>query len=222
MLSYDEGIIIGPTDGEVIDTILGNVDGITLGLNIGTDLGFLDVSFDGSYDRKPEGLFIEDLLGSTDGKVLDTIIGNAYGITLGIDVERELGSLDGSFNCYNGSKPEGLFLRDSLGSTDGKVIVSDEGIKLVTTDSKVLGTLLENVDGITLRLDVGTELGYLDGPFDGSNDGKLEGLLIGESLGSTDGKVIGSDEGIKLGLFDSEVIGTIIGNIDGITLGIDV
>ena len=161
-------------------------------------------------------------LGSTDDKVLDTIIGNAYGITLGIDVERELGSLDGSFYCYNGSKPEGLFLRDSLGSTDGKVIVSDEGIKLVTTDSKVLGTLLENVDGITLRLDVGTELGYLYGPFDGSNDGKLEGLLIGESLGSTDGKVIGSDEGIKLGLFDSEVIGTIIGNIDGITLGIDV
>ena len=35
-------------------------------------------------------------------------------------------------------------------------------------------------------------------------------------------KVLGSDENIKLEYNDGEVIITIIGNVDGITLGIDV
>ena len=42
MLGSDEGIKLGSTYGKVLDTILGNVDGITLGLDIGTKLGFLD------------------------------------------------------------------------------------------------------------------------------------------------------------------------------------
>ena len=50
----------------------------------------------------------------------------------------------------------------------------------------------------------------------------LEGLLLGESLGYTYGKVLGSDEVIKLGYTYGKVIGTILGNVDGITLGIDV
>ena len=33
-------------------------------------------------------------MGYTCGKVFGTILGNVYGITLGIDVEKELGSLD--------------------------------------------------------------------------------------------------------------------------------
>ena len=37
----------------------------------------------------------------------------------------------------------------------------------------MLGTILGNVDVITLGLGVGTELGFLDGQFFGSNDGKL-------------------------------------------------
>ena len=36
--------------------------------------------------------------------------------------------------------------------------------------------------------------------FNGSNGGKLEGLLPTESLGSTDGKLLGSDEVVKLGI----------------------
>ena len=64
---------------------------------------------------------------------------------------------------------------DSLGYIDGKVLGSDEGIKLGSTDAKVIGTILGNVDGIILGLDVGTELGSLDGPFDGSNNVLLEG-----------------------------------------------
>ena len=43
-----------------------------------------------------------------------------------------------------------------LGSTGGKALGSDEGIKLVSNDGKVLGTILGNLDGITLGLDVGT------------------------------------------------------------------
>ena len=55
------------------------------------------------------------------------------------------------------------------------------------------GTILGNVDVITLRIDVGTELGSLDVSFDGSNDRNIEGILIGDSLGYTDSKVLGSD-----------------------------
>ena len=86
----------------------------------------------------------------------------------------------------------------------------------------MIGTILVNVDGITLGIDVGTEMRYLDGYFDGSNYGNIEVILIGDSMGYTDGKVLGSDEGIKLVLFYGEVIDTILVNIDGITLGIDV
>ena len=90
-------------------------------------------------------------------------------------------------------------LGESLVYTDGKLFGSDEGIRLGSTDGKVLGTILGNVDGITLGLDAGKEPGSLDGSFDDYNDGKLEGLFLGESLVYPKNKVFGSDEGIKLG-----------------------
>ena len=46
----------------------------------------------------------------------------------------------------------------------------------------------------------------LDGSFNGSNDGKLECLLLGGSLGLNDGNVIGSNEGIKLIFTDGKAI----------------
>ena len=55
---------------------------------------------------------------------------------------------------------------------------SDEGIKLVYNDGKVLRTTLGNVDGITLGLDVGSNMGSLDGSFDDYNFGKLDGLFL--------------------------------------------
>ena len=79
-----------------------------------------------------------------------------------------------------------------------------------------------NVYGITLGIVVGTDLGSLDGPFDGYNDVKLEGLLIGDSRVYNDGKVHGSDEGIKLGIYVGKVLGTIIVDLYGITLRMDV
>ena len=42
MLGSDEGIKLGLSDGKVLDTILGNVDEITLGLDSGTELVSLD------------------------------------------------------------------------------------------------------------------------------------------------------------------------------------
>ena len=47
----------------------------------------------------------------------------------------------------------------SLGYTEGKVTGLDGCIKLGSTDGKVLVTILEYIYGITLGLDVGTDLG---------------------------------------------------------------
>ena len=98
---------------------------------------------------------------------------------LGI-IGRQLGSLDASFDGSDSGKLEWLLLGGSLGYTDGKALGSDEGIKLGSTDGKVIGTILENIYGITLGIDIGIELVFLDGSFDGSNNGKLEDLLLGE------------------------------------------
>ena len=95
-------------------------------------------------------------LGSTDGKVLGTILGNVDRIKLRIDVGIELGSLDGSFDGSNDGNIEGLFNEDSLIYTDGKVYVSGEGIKMVYTDGKVIGTIPGNVHGIIIGFDAGT------------------------------------------------------------------
>ena len=62
----------------------------------------------------------------------------------------------------------------------------------------MLVTILANIYGITLGLDVGTYLDSLYRYFDSSNDGNIDRLLLGDSLVFNYGKVLGSDEGIKL------------------------
>ena len=99
---------------------------------------------------------------------------------------------------------------------------SDGGIKLGSNDGNRLGTLIGCVDEITLGIDMRTYQEPLYGYYDGSNNGKIEGLLLGCLLRSTDGKVIVSDEGIQLILYDGEVLVTIHGDVDGIKLGIDI
>ena len=81
-------------------------------------------------------------------------------------------------------------LGGSLGYNDVKFLGYDEGIKLGSTYGKVFVPILGNVDRITLGIDVGTNLNSLDRSFDGSNNGKLEVLLMGYSLVSTDGEVL--------------------------------
>ena len=80
--------------------------------------------------------------GLSDGEVLGNIIGNVDLITHGLGVGIELGSFDRFFGGSNDEQLEGLLLGDSLVSTDCKVIGSNEGIKLVSTDGNLLGTIL--------------------------------------------------------------------------------
>ena len=70
MIVSDEGIKLGLYGGKIIGAILGNVDGITLLIDVGTKLGSLDSSFDGSNDRNIEGLFLGGSLVSTDNNTL--------------------------------------------------------------------------------------------------------------------------------------------------------
>ena len=49
----------------------------------------------------------------------------------------------------------------------------------------MLGTILVNVVGIKIWIDIETKLGFLDISLDGSNGGSLEGIFPGGSLGST-------------------------------------
>ena len=120
--------------------------------------------------------------------MIGTIIGNLDVIKLGIDVETKFESLYGYFDGSNDGKSEDCFLEDFPECNHGKVLGSDEGIKMGSTNGKFIGTILGNVDGITFGLDAGTKLRSLDGSFDGSNDDKLEGLFLEGSFRYTDGK----------------------------------
>ena len=52
-------------------------------------------------------------------------------------------------------------------STDGKVLVSDAGIKIGSNCGQYIGTILGDVDGITLGFDVGTDMSYFYLSFNG-------------------------------------------------------
>ena len=117
------------------------------------------------------------ILGSTDGEVIDTILGIVFGITLGFDVETYLGLSEGSFDGSHYDKIEVLMLGDSLGYIEGKDHGSDEGIKLELSDGIMFETVLQNMDGNTLEIDVGTDLGRLDSHFDGFNSDNIKGNI---------------------------------------------
>ena len=51
-------------------------------------------------------------------------------------------SLDGSFDSYNDGNIEVLLLGCSMGSSDCKLLVSGECIKLGSNDGKVLGNII--------------------------------------------------------------------------------
>ena len=69
-------------------------------------------------------------LGLSGGRVLVTILEDVHVITLGIDVVKQPGYLDESFDESSHGNLEGLLIGDFMGSTDGKGLGSDEGIKL--------------------------------------------------------------------------------------------
>ena len=63
----------GFSDGEVIDTIVGNKYVVALGLDFGIEMEFLYVSSDGFNDCNLHGLLLGDSLGSTDDTALVSI-----------------------------------------------------------------------------------------------------------------------------------------------------
>ena len=69
-LGYNLGIELRLSDRKVLGNILGNVDVITICIDIGTCPGSSDGSFDGYNYVKLEGLLIGESLGYTDGEVL--------------------------------------------------------------------------------------------------------------------------------------------------------
>ena len=70
-----------------------------------------------------------------------SLIGNLE-VFLLVILKKYLGSLDGSFDSYNDGNLEVLLLGCSMGSSDCKLLVSGECIKLVSNDVKVLRTIL--------------------------------------------------------------------------------
>ena len=67
-----------------------------------------------------------------------------------------------------------------MGSTDAKLLGSDEGINSGISDMIFFFSILGNVYKTTLGIEVVTDLGYLYGSFDGSNYDKLEILFLGD------------------------------------------
>ena len=61
---------MGLSGGKWIETILGNVDGITLGIDFVTEQGSSEEYFDVCNNGNLEGLLIGSSLGSTDGNTL--------------------------------------------------------------------------------------------------------------------------------------------------------
>ena len=67
LLCSDNGIIVLLSDGKLLVTIPRNVNGITLGIDVGKKLGSLGVSVDDSNIGNIEGLLIGDSMGSSHG-----------------------------------------------------------------------------------------------------------------------------------------------------------
>ena len=110
----------------------------------------------GSTYGKVLGLYEGIKLGCTYIKMRGIIIGIVNGFTLWCDDEKELVSLDGSYDGSHEVKIYGLLFGDSFGSTYSKVLGSDESINLVSTYSEFLDTILGDVDVIIFDHIVGT------------------------------------------------------------------
>ena len=123
-----------------------------------------------------------------------------------------LGSPDdgvlGDAPCDDDGIIHGFNERTQLVFTDGFYNLSNDGMIEITLLGDSLGT------------DDETELGYLDGLFDGIIDINLDDSTLGVSLESTDGSIPVNDEVITMGSPNGEVLGVTLG-YDGITIELD-
>ena len=69
-----------------------------------------------------------------------------------------MGSLYIYFAGSNYGELGGVFLGGSHKTTGGKLLCSDESVKLGLSGGKMLGTILGNIYGFTFDIDVGTDL----------------------------------------------------------------
>ena len=74
--------------------------------------------------------------------MLGNILGNFMESHLGLMLEHSWDLLYKSLDGSNDGRIEGLFIGSSLGSTDDKLLVSDEVIKMGSNNGKVIVTIL--------------------------------------------------------------------------------
>ena len=140
VLSSYEGIKLGSTYGKLVIAILGNVYGITLGIDVVKEMESLYGSSGGSNNNKLDW-FISCRLtwGLLMVKCLALINASDW------DLMMVKCTLDGSFDSSNDIKIEVLLIGYSLVSNYGKVLGCAEGIKLGSTYSKFIVTVLTRI-----------------------------------------------------------------------------
>ena len=95
-----------------------------------------------------------------------------------------------------------------------------KGSNWVHIMGKMIEIVFPNLDGIKFVLHVGNALILIHISFDGSNGDNIGSILVWDSLGFTDGKMLESDEVIILWWYNGKLLGIILGNVDGIFLGL--
>ena len=121
-MGYYEGMKSGYIYGKVIGTILGDLHVMMIGIDVVTELGPLDGSFDFINHVNLEGLFLGGSLWSTDDKLL----GSDEGIKLGLSYCDVIGIILGNIDGIN----LGLKLKDSVvPSMDPLMVIMIENLK---------------------------------------------------------------------------------------------
>lgn len=118
--------------------------------------------------------------------MLGTVLGWLLGLADGIVLGRGLGPNEGAVDCTKEGVIDGLSvlnIGDLEGARDGRT----DGM-----DKRLVGV----PDGTILGLNVGIQLGTLEGSFEGATVGPLLGLTVGNGLGTDEG----SGEGMLVGL----------------------
>ena len=133
-LVSSDGALEGP-----IDCML---EGSALGFSLGTPVGLV-IGSDGGI-----------ILGSTDVGLLGSALVTSDGIKLKLGEDSELSSLDGCFDGSNDGIPEDPLLEDSHGSDDGTATTNDGEVE-VMLEGSALGVPLGSTDGEVLGSDDG-------------------------------------------------------------------
>jgi hypothetical protein len=144
------------------------------------------------------------LLGGEESRVLGETLRRFVGISLGVRLGLELGSVEGILLGATFGNWDGVELDRRLGSTKGGEVGKELGDSL----GWVAGTWLGNLLGFKLGATLGNELG---GVF-GAQDGEKVGILLGGPDGyNVDGETVGR---LVTGLCVGMVVGPRIGITD--------